>query len=506
MHRVLTLVLPAFLASGIANPSSTSPGSDASRWQAMARRDLDAVHARVLEAHPGVIDPMNPGFSAWMRHGYEQAKAHIPHVVSYDTAMAAVRFYTAGFEDGHLIYSDHVRGDFPIFVTGWKVAEVGKSYAVVATIPGWPVQLPPVGAVWTGCDGLSAEDVLRTKVAPFTDRRDVEGGRQKRITALWMRRPVGQDLVQCSFQAGNGADLTLPVAYGPITTSQFFDAAQGPDARQAKAAKNAFDLRSGVLWINAGNFQLSEESTDRQELDAMLIGLAEVDDAHTIIFDARGNRGGDSSIGDRIFQAATGGLEFEGGELDSLPRYYAQWRVSDWLVQYLESSTDRLKSLYGEDSARVREHLHFIDRVAAAKAAGQLWVEQDAGRALTRRDVIARNGRLRRFEGRVALLTDSGCASACLDFADSVLQVPGVVHAGEKTSADSVYMVGSRSRLPSGNVLVMPVKVWRNRTRGNNEPLIPDVAVDLDAEEAEIRRSVLTAIEPTQSNVDVRSR
>ncbi|MFP5341288.1 MAG: hypothetical protein ACLGIW_22960, partial [Gammaproteobacteria bacterium] len=75
-----------------------------------------------------------------------------------------------------------------------------------------------------------------------------------------------------------------------------------------------------------------------------------------------------------------------------------------------------------------------------------------------------------------------------------VLQVPGSMHVGETTGADSVYMVGSQSRLPSGNKLVLPVKVWRNRVRGNNEPLVPDVEAKLDRDEASIRAEVMRLI------------
>ena len=42
-------------------------------------------------------------------------------------------------------------------------------------------------------------------------------------------------------------------------------------------------------------------------------------------------------------------------------------------------------------------------------------------------------------EGRVLLLTDGDCASACLDFADLVLQLPGTTHLGLPTSADAVF-------------------------------------------------------------------
>ncbi len=493
MHERATRAVSAALMMIAAGAAASSPTAEAERWQAMARADLDAIHARITDAHPGVIDPDNPGFKSWLEVGYEQAIAHIPYVVSYDTALAAVRYYTVGFEDGHLIYSDNIREDFPILVTGWYVRWTDGEYRVVTTLPEWRLALPPVGAVWTGCDGRAAEDVLRNVVGPFTDRREGESSRQIRATSLWKQPPLAESLRVCSFRTAAGDSLQLPVAYQPVSTQQFFAALSDVSDGSARAA-NGFDDADGVLWVRAGNFNLRANSTDREALDTVLAGLRRARGFRAVVFDARGNRGGDSSIGDRIFEAASGGLEFDQSDLDALPRYYARWRVSAHLVDFLDSATDRLTALYGADSPRVADHLAFRDRVVAARVAGESWVEQDAGRKITRDDVTARGGHLRRTDARVALLTDRRCVSACLDFADLVLRVPGVVHVGETTGADSVYMVGSSYELPSGNVLVMPVKVWLNRTRGNNEPLVPAIPVDLDADEASVRRDVLRAI------------
>lgn len=491
MHKALSSTLLAILGAVVVVPAQAAQLSDAARWQALARADLDAVHARIVEAHPGVIDEENVGFRAWVEQGYEQAKDHLPHVMSYDTAMAAVRFYTSGFEDGHLMYSDDVRTDYPIWVTGWSVVLEGGQHVVARSLPDWSVPLPPVGAIWIGCDGLSAQQVLETRVGPFSDRRAGELGDRIRTAQLWMRRPVADNLRECEFRTAAGEHRKLPVAYQPISTGQYFEAASAVRVNRGATPSNAFGMENGVLWVRAGNFQLREGSGDREQLEAMLSGLAATRGAHAIVFDVRGNRGGDSSIGDRIFEAATGGLEVDTAGMDSLPRYYAQWRVSDFLVEYIDATTDELKALYGEGSPRVAEHEAFREQVVEARAAGQPWVEQDAGRTMTQEDVAARNGRLRRFDGKIVLLTDSGCVSACLDFADIVLQVPGVIHAGQRTGADSVYMVGSRSRMPSGNRLVMPVKVWRNRARANNQALVPDVPVNLDHDDRMIREDVL---------------
>jgi len=492
MRKGLTRAAVAAI-SMMAAVSMAAPSDDAKHWQAMARADLDAVHAHVVAAHPGVIDSANPGFNTWVEQGYREAKAFVPHVASYDTAMAVMRYYTAGFEDGHFVYSDDVRRNFPVLVTGWNIDWQDDRYLVVAALPEWSVPLPPVGAVWTGCDGMSAEVVLQTKVAPFIDRRPGVASHRSRVMELWKRRPVADDLVECSFVTPTGDSLRLAVAYQPITLEQFFAAM--PEQRDGGArAVNAFELQDGLLWVRAGNFSLRPGSPDLRELETMLARLNDVRDIRAIVFDARGNRGGDSSIGDRIFEAATGGLEFDQTDLDSLPRYFAQWRVSDFLMRFLDSGIAENTRLYGAESPRVTEEVAFRDEVLAAKADGRPWVEQLAGRTITRAAVAARNGRLRRVDAKIALLTDSGCVSACLDFADLVLQVPGVVHAGQTTGADSVYMVGSRSRMPSGNHVVMPVKVWRNRTRGNNEALVPTVPIDLAAKEFMIRTNVRRAL------------
>lgn len=485
-------VLAASVTLAMAVAKAT-PHDDAERWQAMARADLDAAHALIREAHPGVIDSSNPGFNAWVEDGYQQAKSLIPHVVSYDTALAAVRYYASGFEDGHLVYSDNVREGYPVLVSGWHVIQEGSQFVVGVALTDWPTPLPPVGATWTGCDGLSADEVLQRRIAPYMNWHSDARSQELRADHLWMQTPTAINLRECSFRTPSGEALQLPVTYRPIDEETFFEAL-GRFRRSGKPATNDFELKDGLLWVRAGNFSLQEGTTDLDELEAMLAGLSKVSDVRAIVFDTRGNGGGDSSVGDRIFEAATGGLKLDQTNIDALPRYYAQWRVSDHLIQFLDWAIERSSLTYGADSPRVAEDAAFRDQVRAAKDAGQSWVEQDAGRTLTREDVIARGGQLRRFEVPVALLTDSGCASACLDFADIVMQVPSAIHVGQTTSADSIYMVGSHAVMPSGNLFVMPVKVWRNRARGNNEPYIPKVMIDLGPDESIIRSEVRRAL------------
>lgn len=486
-------ILATLIAISTANASSQASQKhlEATQWQAMARTDLAAVRDKIREAHPGILDSQNPEFNVWVERGYQEANELVPQVMSYDTALQVVRYYTTGFKDGHLSYSDDVRSDVSIWVTGWRLEMRNGDYVVATILPDWPVRLPPEGHIWLGCDGVEADEILSSGVGPFVRRGNDPVARAIQASSAWMLRPVKDNFKECSFRGRDQVVSRYPVVFQPITTRQLFSALSRSTGNGSRSAENTFDFRDGVLWIRAGNFSLRGGTDDAKDLDQMLLELSHVIEARIIIFDVRGNRGGDSSIGDRIFEAATGGLEFDRRDIESLPRYYAQWRVSGHLLSFLDRVIEDSITLYGPDSARVDEDKGFRAKVLAAMSSGEDWVDQEAGYAITQADVIRRNGRLRRSPTAVALLTDSGCVSACLDFADVVLQVPGAIHVGESTGADSVYMVGSVARMPSGNALRVPVKVWRNRLRGNNQPYVPTVKIDLDAGEDKIRQQVV---------------
>ena len=61
-----------------------------------------------------------------------------------------------------------------------------------------------------------------------------------------------------------------------------------------------------------------------------------------------------------------------------------------------------------------------------------------------------------------------------------ILSLPNSTHVGLETAADTVYMEGNIiDSLPSGlGSLYYPMKVWRNRTRGNRESYKPKYVWD----------------------------
>jgi hypothetical protein len=475
-----------------------SPGEPrqktAAEWQAMARADLDATHALILSSHPGAIDELNPTFLQWTEEGYRQAQQLIPRVVSYDTALAAVRFYVTGFRDGHFGYSDNVRNGYPIITSGWKVEEADGNYVVSATLTNWPVALPPTGARLIECDGRTPAAIVDEDVAPYFDRRTLPSVRNALASGIGQLYLSGAELKRCQFAIGAGKLVDYELVYRAASQDDVSGMRASP--MHTPDRSNRFSVADGVLWIRAYNFQLQPGTTQAEELDTMLKELPRLQGVRRIVFDARGNSGGDSGVGHRIFNAATGGLEFDQKDIERHPRTYAEWRVSDLAIAKMIAHVDEATLLYGTQSNQVAWSAGLLDQLVRAKAEGRSWIEQgDGAFRLTRDDIAARNGKLRNFSGTVAIMTDANCASACLDFADLIRRVPGSVHMGQASSADTVYMDVGHVKLPSGNLLFIPAKVWRNRFRGNNEVLTPDIPLHVNMnDDAAVYAAALAAL------------
>jgi Peptidase family S41 len=474
---------------------ATQPQRTDADWQALAKADLDAVYRTIKDVHPGSIDELNPTFNDWVESGYREALALIPRVRSYDEMLDAIRTYVTGFRDGHLIYSDNIRDDETFMhVMGFRLQYRNDAFAVAAVAPQWISPLPPLGAKLVSCDGRDPKTLFE-RVARFSDRRPQNW--QERLPALIQRRPLMEyELKFCRFELAQGDVRDFPVSCEPMRTGAFFDHFVTPLAKPRLSATNTFELENGVLWVSAGNFQL--QGDDLRALDSMIEKLTALQgspEVRAIVFDARRNGGGSSGVGYRIFEAATGGLDYDKTDNTGLKRVYAHWRVSEAAMKQFDRVREQRRSDFGVEhpATQFAERMHAD--MSASIAKGELWVEQNDGWLFDRAEIAKRGGKLKGFSGQVVLLTDSNCASACLDFADLVLLVPGAIHVGQTTSSDTLYIDTGFISMPSGNGLVVPLKVWRNRLRGNNEALTPSVPIELSGQsESWVREQVLRAI------------
>jgi hypothetical protein len=489
-----TAWIAACALCGCASMPTPTPTRDdaAAYWQALATDDLAAMRAAIVDAHPGAIDDRNPAFNAWVERGYREALTLVPRIRRYDDLLAVARYYTVGFLDGHLGYVDRLGGDQPIEVDGWHVKLVDTRFVVDHVMAGWPAPLPSVGATLLSCDGLPPQRWVAADIAPFVDRRALRASDEERASRLTAPPMSDRRMRRCVFRGPDGREQALTQVFRAVTWDEYADLTRDASHSQGR---NGFErLPDGTLWVRAGNFDPGPDES--RELQQMLPALAAPRDVRRIVFDTRGNAGGDRDVGARIFVAATGGLEWDHDGEARLPRVTIAWRVSTLSVETLGHDADIAAARYGADSESARGWRELEGRLQQARQQGAPWVELDAGPRLTRDEMRRRHAHLRRFAGEVALLTDEHCASACLDFADLVRSVPAAVHVGRTTSADAVYIDMGMKAMPSGNALALPLKVWRNRLRGNNEPLVPDVPLHLDlADDPAVQAAVLAALD-----------
>jgi len=147
------------------------------------------------------------------------------------------------------------------------------------------------------------------------------------------------------------------------------------------------------------------------------------------------------------------------------------WRVSPLALSTLDNALASTERDYGKGSDAYTFVSGLRESMNAALKEKIDWLRQPDTSSLDQDR--SKDLKQKIFKGQLVLVTDSFCASACLDFADAVLAVPGVIQFGLPTSADTVYIDIGAQVLPSGTQFWLPLKVWKGRVRGNNQSYEP---------------------------------
>ncbi len=445
-------------------------------WAELAVRDLEAMHAQIEANHPGPADALNPGFREWLDKGYEQALAKAREAKTFGGFAYAIRYYGAGFRDGHL-NSGVMLTPQELWWPRFLVRLRNDRYVVAAVADAKDASLPPVGAELVDCDGRSARTMVEEDLWPYAMGPKIESAWAGVAENLLLDRgnPWVPRAKTCRFRVG---DETKSMAIRYRRTN---DEGIRNVAKTAVATLEPLPAVRRVgdgLWFSIPSFVGADEATASRLREIVEAASHARDDAAFVVFDVRGNGGGNSAWGDDILKALYGEEFLRATVFPRFDRQYVEWRVSKDNLAHVRGIVEDVKAQQGADS----ENAKYFQRVADGmeKALGE-------GRALFRlMDDDDEEGRTEArptlvFKGKVVLLTDRKCASACLDFADRVRLLPAAQHLGLATSADSVYMEVRPADLPSGvGRLGLPVKVYRDRPRGHNEPYVPQVTYEGD--------------------------
>lgn len=455
----MSMKLICVLAVGL-SVGAQANAQERSGWSLLAKADIAAIHDIVAENHPGPVNAADPAFARWLEEGRRQAEAQADGARSYGDYVRSLRLYVNGFSDGHMGVSPRLNP--PSRWPGVAIAADGQTARITAVEPGVDAA---VGAEVMSCDGRSIDQLMAERVDPYYWNRAIPHERWRHLPRLLLVSvgDTASELPACRIRTAEGAEKDLPLTWRTL------DAARVGPVLAGGAVPAAIGLRKmdDVWLISLPTFQPSTEQV--AQLNAIIESLtAEPPSAETrLVFDVRGNGGGNSAWGNRLARAVWGApaVVHVTSAFDSTLDY----RVSRSNIASVENNLARARQQNLTNSIPGLERTR--DTLIEALNAGR---EVATFISSPRRDEAPAPEPT--FKGRAYLVTDGACASACLDFADVMRRLPGVTHVGAATSADTIYMENTGAPLPSGlTSLSYSMKVYKNRERGGNEWYDPHV-------------------------------
>ena len=457
--RAAALLLGAVLARG-------APAQDVD-WARAYRTDLAWAHATLRDNHPGAVDPESPRFRDWLERGHAQASAaRVRDKAGY---VYALQRYVVGFGDTHTTLVLDFTG-IPARWAGVVVQGREDGGAIVVDREPDDTAAPPLGARVVSCDGAPFDSLVARELAFQGHPRSHA---RRRWATTWAlvdgSNPLRPPPAACVFEH-EGRRARHALRWRPFAATTLDRLMRA--VRLEPATLGLSEVAPGVFWVGIPSFAAGP-AVLRPLVDSIAARATALRSARAVILDVRGNGGGSSVWGQEIV-AALWGKDAADPNLGGPAA--VDWRASPANADFVASARAAM-TRPGTNPAV----LDLLRRVEAgmreAIAEGRPYWRQE-GRAgpsggLTRRRPVGPGA----IAARVALLTDDGCASACLDFADRVLAQPGTTHLGMVTNGDNLY-IDKRDPLtsPSGHArLDHSLKVYRGRPRGDMEAYEPDL-------------------------------
>ncbi|MFK3740733.1 S41 family peptidase [Massilia sp. TN1-12] len=460
-HLLRTALLSLALLSATVHAAPDAPD-----WAASARQDIRFAIDTVATRHAGIVAGL-PSVSAPLAAGSALALAQVDKVQSEQDYLRLMRRFIAGFGDPHtgIDLRQKTRG-----WTGIVLDLVDGRYRVVWAEPGWPTPLPPTGAIVQSCDGAWIGTWLKEEVAPFNSASVEYAGTFSALAQQVMfDAGLGWTPKACVFDLPDGSRrrYALPLqvagdAAGDAATVARFDTVRRGAAARAKPV-GMTALGKGRYWVGMPDFNGAASGA---AYGALYRQLATVKDADWIVFDLRGNGGGDSSWGRRALGVLFG--EAYGRELaeaGGMQKYLIADAATIALLQHYAAAPEfaASKDEFAADLAKVREAMRAGRRMAQVSGA------PPASDAPPLPLVVKRP-----HGPRLAAVIDRNCFSSCMNFVQQLQATGDAVLLGEATIGYSPLGEIARVDLPSGRgALYIPTALYVT-AQATREPFVPD--------------------------------
>lgn len=467
----LALALVVAAAPALAEAESP-PAADTRDYAMLLRQDATALRDAILDSHPGPRDTENPGFNALLDRSYRLAISRAKPGIGYREYYWAMAEFGNAFDDGHLgvtTIDSSYRHPWAFTWPGFVVALRDGAWRVVHSEGG---TRPAVGARLTGCDGKDVEAFAAERVGPLTGRWQLTATRVQNAPRLFLRsdNPWRVPATRCTFETG-GKRIVHRLNWTPIDAEQRGQLIAAAVGTRFGTGIGLTRHDDGSFWIDMGSFESDPQSEDGGKLSALVRTIearhAELAAAPRLVFDLRGNNGGSSEWIARTARALWGKPWVDAKTWSPSETDY---RVSDGNIANFREFAARIDPDDDPELARLVALL--IAGMEGAKASGQpFWRFVDPQNPSGIRPPLPAGPDP--VKARIFVLTDFGCASACLDAVD-ILTDLGATHVGQETGADTLYMEIREFDLPGGVMRAwLPTKVYRGRQRGSNVPAVP---------------------------------
>lgn len=450
------MLLQRFTASLIglllATPAvAADPTTDA--WASLARADIEAIHRDVLGIHPGVRDPQNPGFVATMEGHYRTALDQAAAARSYLDWRGAVNGFIQSFRDGHtFVRYDAIPAN--LRWPGFLIDGRGTGYvaALVEDAPG-----VANGDPITACDGQPIADLLKARL----DAREADWSKApERLRQAWRGfidyRIDGPPPIKACTIVHDGKPSEVTLKWRTTPTSSLIPRT-GPLQRVPTPRRPiALSYRAdGAALVSIGSF--GNETALGALAKTMTADQAKLRAAPYVIFDLRGNGGGNSTWGGTYGRILFGDPVVDALDAPASGKYF---RASPQAVARLRLIAQEFID-DGPDMAEVAAYWTKIADRAAASPDGDTKLFTDYVNPPAPKPSAPPVAAYRR---PVYVLTDAGCFSSCIVAANILIKLGGI-NVGEVMGENEEYgEITGPIALPSGlGRYWLPISIIRQR-------------------------------------------
>lgn len=434
-------------------------------WRALTLLDVEAAHRMLAEDHPGAAPEVgDTEFRKRLAAAYAVARRRAALAESYEGYQAALAGFAVALGDKH-IWSRPLFGSDSLSWSGLLIARRGGRWVVAGENEA--AEGPPLaGSRLESCDGIAVDRLAEERLGGYRIVWTIEAQRIQR--AYWLLVDDGNPFLNrprtCAFDR-NGTKREVTLKWRSIARTELSSklAALGTRGSAGFGLRKAGD----GWWIALES--LSEKAVP--VVEAVRAQAESLRAAPFVVLDMRGNGGGNSQYGQMIADALASAPRTADRPKAGDGRCGKVWRVSERNVRQLAYYRDTLGPRMGKETLELftREH----EAMAAARAKGERFTgpprcpERAAGPAISH----VRHG------GRLILLTDNSCFSACL-LVTQMFRRLGALHVGEATDANTHYMEVREDKLPSGLSMFSTLQAVAPASPSQMGPFAPEVVYE----------------------------